>query len=112
MRIATMLAAALICIASTAYADDVLHVGTPAIDPPTLLNIGVTLPITGDDNFNATVSVRYKSGTSSWRDAMPLVHVHTEVVQGFTTSPQFSGSIFDLAPDTDYTIELHATDPD
>ena len=109
MRIAI---AVVLLAAGTARADDVLHVGTPAVDPPTLLNIGLTLPITGDDNFNATVSVRYKSGTSSWLDAMPLAHVHAEVVQGFATTPQFAGSIFDLAPDTDYTIELHAVDPD
>jgi hypothetical protein len=31
---------------------------------------------------------------------------------GFTVQPSFAGSIFDLQPDTDYEIELHATDAD
>ena len=38
---------------STAWADDVLHPGTPVLDPPTLVALGVALPITGDDNFTA-----------------------------------------------------------
>jgi hypothetical protein len=96
-----------------AFADDVLHVGAPATDPPTLTALGVYLPMTGDDNFTATVDVRYRpAGTTAWHDALPLQHVHTEVVTGFTTSPQFAGSIFDLTPDTAYEIELHAVDAD
>jgi hypothetical protein len=96
-----------------AFADDVLHVGTPSADPPTITALGVYLPITGDDNFTATVTVRYRTtGTTAWKSALPLQHVHTEVVTGFATSPQFAGSIFDLAPDTSYDVELHAVDAD
>src|SRR5215471_19298152 len=106
-------AAALAAMAGVAHADDVLHPGTPAVDPPTLTAVGVVLPITGDDDFNATVTVRYRAtGSSDWRDAMPLQHVHTEEVVGLTVAPQFAGSIFDLAPGESYDVELHATDPD
>ncbi|HVY49242.1 MAG TPA: chondroitinase-B domain-containing protein, partial [Minicystis sp.] len=104
---------AILASATAARADDVLHPGTPELDPPTLTALGVVLPITGDDDFSATVSVRYKkTGTSTWHDAMPLVHVHAEAVQGLAVSPQFAGTIFDLRPGTSYDVELHAVDAD
>ncbi len=111
MRSAAILA--IVLAAAPAWADDVLHPGTPMLDPPTLTALGVWLPITGDDNFTATVSVRYRvTGTQAWRDALPLQHVHAEAVTGLTVTPQFAGSIFDLAPNTSYDIELHAVDAD
>src|SRR3569623_1072089 len=100
-------------LSTTAYADDVLHPGTPETDPPTITALGVGLPITGDDNFTAQVAVRYRvTGTTAWHDALPLARVHAEVVTGLTVGPGFAGSIFDLAPDTSYDIELHATAAD
>ena len=108
------LAALILFGANVAHADDVLHVGTPVLDPPTLVALGIELPlITGDDNFTATVGVRYRvTGTTAWRDAMPLQHAHVEAVTGLTVSPQFAGSIIDLVPNTAYDIELHAVDAD
>jgi MYXO-CTERM domain-containing protein len=112
MRVSRLIVVALLASA-TAHADDVIHVTLPALDPPTLVALGVSLPITGDDNFNATVAVRYRvTGTSTWHDALPLFHVHAEAVQGLAVNTQFAGSIFDLRPDTAYDIELHATDVD
>lgn len=100
-------------VATTAHADDVLHPGTPELDPPTLTALGIGLPIAGDDNFTGRVAVRYRvEGTTTWHDGPPLMHVHAEAVTGFTVAPQFAGSIFDLRPDTAYEIELHATDAD
>lgn len=96
-----------------ARADDVLHVGAPALDPPTLVALGVVLPITGDDDYDAKVTVRYRAqGTTAWKDALPLWRVHPDVVTGLTVSPEFAGTIFDLSPATTYEIELHAEDPD
>jgi MYXO-CTERM domain-containing protein len=112
------LAAAAVGIAAlvssrAARADDVLHVGTPTLDRPTLVALGVVLPITGDDDYDSTVSVRYREkGTSAWRDALPLLRVHPDVVVGIAVAPQFAGTIFDLLPATTYEIELHAVDPD
>ncbi|CAN5901934.1 hypothetical protein BH11MYX3_BH11MYX3_01780 [soil metagenome] len=111
MRTAIVVATCL--LSSPAVADDVLHPGTPALDPPTLIALGVALPITGDDNFTAVVAMRYReAGTTTWSTALPLQHVHAEAVQGLTVTPTFAGSIFDLRPDTSYEIELHATDAD
>src|SRR5438105_3140132 len=108
-----LIAAGIVVGPALAFADNVLHVGTPSTDPPTITALGVYLPITGDDNFTATVTVRYRpSGTTAWKPALALQHVHTEVVTGLATSPQFAGSIFDLTPDTSYDVELHAVDAD
>jgi hypothetical protein len=68
---------AVVLASHPAVADNTLHPGTPALDPPTLVALGVVLPITGDDNFTATVGVRYRvTGTTTWHDALPLMHVH------------------------------------
>ena len=104
--------AGLSAVPAVARADDVLHPGTPTTDRSTVITLGVRWPLTGDDNFNATVTVRYRSGTGAFRDAMPLHRVHPEVVTGLSVPDQFGGSIFDLAPGTPYDIELHADDPD
>src|SRR5438093_971439 len=107
------IAIAVILASASAHADAVLHVLTPTLDPPTLVALGVSLPITGDDNFTATVSVRYRvAGTQTWHDGMALQHVHQEAVVGFAVPTQFAGSIFDLRPATTYEIELHAVDTD
>src|SRR5581483_6102251 len=95
------------------FADNVVHPGTPILDRPTLTALGVQLPITGDDNFNATVSVEYRvAGTTAWRQALPLFRVHPENTAGYILTPQFAGSIFDLKPGTSYDIQLHVQDVD
>jgi hypothetical protein len=94
-------------------ADNIVKPGSPVIDRPTITTLGVQLPITGDDNFNASVTVSYRAaGTPTWFTALPLFRVHPETVVGWTIQPQFAGSIFDLQPGTSYTIQLHVTDPD
>ena len=110
MRILFLLVVSGLCIAR---ADDVVRPGEPQLDRPTLMALGVKLPVGGDDNYNATVSVRYrKAGTDTWRQALPLYRVRPETVRGWKVEPQFSGSIFDLRPATTYEIELRVADPD
>ena len=105
--------AATTLLARPVRADDVLHVGTLNVDPPTLTALGVQLLVTGDDNMNAAVTVRYRAGASApWRDGLPLFRVHPDVVMGRTVPAQFAGSILDLLPGTTYEIELHAVDAD
>ncbi|HVY49754.1 MAG TPA: chondroitinase-B domain-containing protein, partial [Minicystis sp.] len=106
-------ALALLALPLAARADDVLHLGAATLDRPTVVTLGVRWALTGDDNFDATVAVRYrKTGTSTWRDGLPLYRVHAELVQGGGAVPEFAGSVFDLAPATSYDIELTAHDPD
>ena len=99
--------------AGLALADNIIHPTSPVFDRPTLTTLGVQLPITGDDNLNASVTVRYrKTGANTWRQALPLFRVHPENTTSWTVAPQFAGSVFDLRPNTSYDIELHVVDPD
>ena len=105
--------AALLTLAGTSDAGNLLQPGAAKLDRPTLVALGVVLPIAGDDNHDAKVTVRYRvSGTGTFRDAMPLYRVHPEVVAGDSPGEQFAGSVFDLLPATSYDLELHVVDPD
>jgi hypothetical protein len=103
---------ALLLLASSTRADDVLHPGAVNLDRPTLVTLGVQLLVTGDDNHDATVGVRYRPVGGNWHVGRDLFRVHPEDIVGRTVPEQFAGSIFDLQPATTYDIELHATDPD
>lgn len=95
-----------------AQSADVLAVTSVSLDPPTLHALGVQMLISGDQNRNARVTVRYRAaGSTGWREGPPLFRVFPETVSQ-PVPEQFAGSIFDLAPDTRYEIELHATDAD
>ena len=106
-------AALALLLARPARADDVLHPGAVNVDRPTLVTLGVQLLVSGDDDHDARVAVRYRpAATTDWHDAMDLFRVRPESVVGRTVPEQFAGSIFDLTPATTYEIELHAMDPD
>ncbi|MGH9723169.1 MAG: chondroitinase-B domain-containing protein, partial [Bryobacteraceae bacterium] len=78
-----------------------------------LTALGVAVPLTGDDNYNSRIEVRYRAaGEEAWRNALPLFRVRPETVSGWKARPQFAGSIFDLVPATTYEIELRAIDLD
>lgn len=95
---------------TSSQAADLLVLGEAKLDRPTVHALGVQLTITGDDDRDATVTVRYlKQG--QWRDGLPLMRVWPETVS-VSVPQQFAGSIFDLDPGTQYEIELHAVDPD
>jgi len=112
MQIRT-LALIVISVYPCLFADNTLHPGTPTLDRPTLTAIGVRLPLTGDDNFNAVVTLLYRpTGTSNWLQGQPLFRVHPESQPGWTLQPEFAGSVLDLRPATSYDIQLHAVDPD
>jgi hypothetical protein len=112
MRIVVALVLGLL-VAPGARADDVLHLGAALSDRPTVVTLGVQLLVSGDDDHDAQVSVRFRPiGTSTWREGLPLFRVRPESVIGRTVPEQFAGTIFDLAPATAYEIELRAIDPD
>ena len=80
---------------------------------PTLNNLTVEWPVSGDLNNNGVVSVRYRlAGTTTWNAAMPLRRIPAASNEGFSWANRHSGSVFDLQPGTRYEIELTLTDPD
>ena len=89
------------------------------IERPTLQCAGFEWYVSGDENHNATVAVRFrKQGTSPWRDGLPLLRIQREKIWGhdqrwvFEAPNMFAGSIFGLEPDTTYECNFIMTDPD
>lgn len=86
----------------------------PVVAPyPTLHFVTLMWPFSGDANRDAAVAVRFReAGTATWLDAMPLRRVEPGSNAGFGWGGRFAGSLFDLAADTDYEVELALHDPD
>lgn len=86
-------------------------------DAPTLHALAFRWQIRGDDNGNATVTVRYrKAGTKLWRPALPLLRINRETVglqdATFQCGNYFAGSVLNLEPDTAYDVDFALRDPD
>jgi hypothetical protein len=96
---------------------DRINLGEVIVEPPTLRALGLEAPFQGDANRNATVTIRYRrKGTDVWRTGLPLLRVGGEETKylalDFTPPSMFSGSVFDLEPDTTYEVALKVVDPD
>jgi len=108
--IAAALALAAAAPALRAQAD--LELVEVRVDPATLHTAGVQVLIQGDNDHDASISVRFRpSDGGDWRDGPALFRVRPERVSE-PVAAQFAGSLFDLAPGTRYEVELHAVDPD
>lgn len=88
--------------------------GVPTSPVPTVIHLAIDWPITGDDDNDGVVAVRYRvQGDPTYRTAMPLVRIPAGMTgEGFSWTNKHAGSIFDLRPATTYEIELTLTDPD
>jgi hypothetical protein len=100
-------------------AADAVAAGEFIVERPTLICLGFEWKISGDDNRNATVEVRYrKAGESAWKQGMPLLRIGGEKVYrhdlglDYTVPEGFAGSILDLEPDTEYEARFELRDPD
>lgn len=89
------------------------------VEPPTLLCAGFQWTLSGDENRNAKVNVRFrKKGDDRWTDGHPLLRIGGEKVYGhdqrwvYTTEDMFAGSIFNLEPGTLYECSFQLIDPD
>jgi hypothetical protein len=105
-----------------AYAANNVVVGDVRIDTPTVCCLGFSVPVTGDDNFNAGGTIEYRvSGTTSWQQGLPLLRVRPEYTSGESPpgayglpvpEAQFAGSLFHLQPGTTYDVRITVTDPE
>ena len=101
------------CIVPRVSAQDATTPGNVTSPHPTLENLSVEWEITGDDNTNGSVTVRYREmGTTDWREGLPLRRVPAGSNVGFSWSNKHAGSVFNLVPNTTYEIELRLEDPD
>ena len=92
-----------------------LLAGTFHTERPTLLSLGFSWKISGDDNRNATVAVTYRRvGEKAWIQGLPLFRMGGELIAGpkpmfgglnyydYRVPPAFAGSVLNLQPDTAY----------
>lgn len=104
---------------NTASVKDQTKINEFIVEPPTLICAGFEWSISGDQNRNARVDVRFrKKGIAEWTEALPLLRIGGEKVYGheqrwvYTTEDMFAGSIFHLEPGTAYQCQFTLTDPD
>ncbi len=92
-------------------------VGMLTAEPSTLIALGFDLPIEGDSNRNAVALVEYRQqGDTGWQEGLPMFRLQAETVlfssYSFQRENGFSGSIFDLKPNTSYEVRVTIDDPD
>lgn len=98
---------------AVASAQDATTPGEITTPHPTLENASIEWAITGDDDEDATVSVRFReAGSGAFRAGHPLFRVPAGSNEGFDWTNRFSGSLFGLVPGTTYEVELTLSDPD
>lgn len=87
--------------------------GTAVSPYPTIRHLSIEWPISGDNDEDGVVSVRYRQkGNSAWKKGMDLFRVPAGSNEGFSWKNKHSGSLFNLAANTEYDIELTLDDPD
>jgi len=87
--------------------------GEVTVPNPTLRNLTLEWAIEGDSDLDGAVTVRFRvEGTDAWRAGTALQRIPAGSVEGFSWANRHSGSVFDLAPDTSYEVELALSDPD
>lgn len=113
LRLCVALSVVLLALTGTAAAQDATTAGAVTTPHPTLEHISIDWAIEGDDDEDGVVTVRFReSGSATWREGHPLFRVPAGSNEGFSWTNRHSGSLFGLAPDTAYEIELTLTDPD
>ena len=90
--------------ASAAMAQPVVPADLRSYSTPQ--SIGVEWDVTGDEDHDAVVNVRYRAQGASWSDAMPLFRVD------FAGNNMLAGSVLFLDGSTDYELDLEMVDPD
>ena len=104
------------------FAVDNVQVGDVIIDAPTICCLGFSVPISGDDNYDAFATIEYRvSGSPTWSPGLPLMRVRPEFTSDEShpssyglpvPAEQFAGSLFQLDSETNYEIRISVADPD
>ncbi len=93
-------------------AADSTQAGEVSFPHPTLHNLSVEWAISGDDDLDGEVTVRYRPLGGEFRQGPPLRRVPAGSNGAFSWKNRHAGSLFGLAPATTYEVELTLTDPD
>ena len=123
-RNALLVVASSLLVLSTpgAHAANDIQVGDVQTDPPTICCLGFSVPVTGDDNYDAAATIEYReAGFTTWRPGLPLLRVRPDLTSEETPpgiyglpvpETQFAGSLFGLEPGTQYEVRITVADPD
>ena len=99
--------------AAPSLAQDTSAVGAVSTPNPTLEHISIEWPFSGDDNEDGSVALRFREvGAGTWRVGHRLFRVPAGSNVGHSWTQRHAGSVFGLAPGTNYEIELTLSDPD
>jgi hypothetical protein len=111
--------AAMVILGSLLPGQNATEAGRFVVERPTLHNLGFEWWIRGDENRNATVTVRFrKTGTAEWREGPPMLRIGGERVfrerehLDYTVPHGFAGSILNLEAGVEYDCEFTLRDPD
>src|SRR5687767_5030980 len=96
VSLAGRLTLAWIAATGPAAAADALTILAVQLDRPTLHCLGVQVLIADDDDFDASITMRWREAGGPWRDAPDLFRVHPASVTGQAVPAQFAGTAFDL----------------
>lgn len=116
-----LLAASLTLATACVHAQDsdlAARAGELVVEPPTTGALGIEWRIAGDANRNASVTLQWqRAGDSTWHDGAPPFRLNGESVQQgasfhYVAPNMFAGSVFDLEPDTEYSMRVRLSDPD
>lgn len=110
---------AFVLLSAVAHAQAASTPGQPTA-VATTFSASLDWPLTGDDDADGRVTVRYRmQGTTDWKVGPALVRVPagsnstgTFGSGGGMWSNKHSGSLFDLTPGTTWEVELTLVDPD
>jgi hypothetical protein len=107
-------AVAMLVVATCAVAQDDVTGGAIVVEP-TYQHLGVLWRIAGDDDLDASCSLRFRrQGDAAWRPGLGLVRTHPGITGegGAFPDNRFAGSVFFLEPGAAYELELSLVDPD
>ncbi len=107
----------LVALVPFAPAQEATLPGEPSSPPPTTRPRPIEGPGRGAAEGDGAGGVRYRArGETAWREAMGLFRVSAgrsrDTTPVYVWGDKHSGSLFGLAPDTEYEIELALEDPD
>ena len=99
-----------------------IQVSDVIVDSPTICCLGFSVPLSGDDDYDAIATIEYREASAStWLNGLPLLRVRPELTSGESPpgsyglpvpAEQFAGSVFGLSPSTDYEVRISVSDPD
>jgi hypothetical protein len=108
-----LLGSVILLLAARVFAGNATIPGQLSTPNPTFENVSIRWEISGDDNQNGVVSVRYRQrGSEAWKQALPLMRVVVGRSEGVSWTNHHAGSILGLAPGTTYDVELTLVDTD